>query len=185
MDVVSATRVGRRWGARRDAIASFKDRAADLACAAQDVASRFARGGTLLTFGFGHAATDAQHIAVEFVHPVIVGKRALPAIALVNDVVAGANYADQLRALGREQDVAIAVSLLPDASIVEALVQARAMGMLTLGLLGGSIDAPIHHPIVIGAADPFVFKEACVAAYHILWELVHVTLERTDIAGTL
>jgi D-sedoheptulose 7-phosphate isomerase len=185
MHVVSATRVGRRWGARHDAIASFRDRAADLARAAQDVASRFGRGGTLLTFGSEHAATDAQHIAVEFVHPVIVGKRALPAIALVNDVAAGGDVSAQLRALGREQDIAMAVALMPEAGIAEPLMQARAMGMLTVALLGAPIEMPVDHAIVINAVDQLVFKEACVAAYHILWELVQVTLERTDVVGTL
>ena len=47
------------------------------------LAERFARGGRLLaTGGSAQAWSDAHHIAVEFVHPVIVGKRALPAVAL-------------------------------------------------------------------------------------------------------
>ena len=49
------------------------------------MAQRFHQGGRLLAFGNGGSATDAQHVAVEFVHPVIVGKRALPSIALTND----------------------------------------------------------------------------------------------------
>src|SRR3984893_2394843 len=49
------------------------------------MARRFHQGGRLLAFGNGALATDAQHVSVEFVHPVIVGKRALPALALTND----------------------------------------------------------------------------------------------------
>src|SRR3954451_9013379 len=49
------------------------------------MARRFHQGGRLLAFGNGACATDAQHVAVEFVHPVIVGKRALPALALTTD----------------------------------------------------------------------------------------------------
>src|SRR5579864_3877038 len=49
------------------------------------MARRFHQGGRLLAFGNGAWATDAQHVSVEFVHPVIVGKRALPALALTND----------------------------------------------------------------------------------------------------
>ena len=49
------------------------------------MARRFSQGGRLLAFGNGAQATDAQHVSVEFVHPVIVGKRALPALALTND----------------------------------------------------------------------------------------------------
>src|SRR5215211_1256158 len=62
------------------------DDAPRLAQACHDMAIRFHQGGKLLIFGNGGPSTDAQHIAVEFVHPVIVGKRALPAIALTNDV---------------------------------------------------------------------------------------------------
>ena len=46
------------------------------------MSERFLRGGRLLAFGRGPYATDAQHVSVEFVHPVIVGKRALPALDL-------------------------------------------------------------------------------------------------------
>ena len=48
-----------------------------------EMSERFARGGRLLALGRSPAArSDARHVAVEFVHPVIVGKRALPAVAL-------------------------------------------------------------------------------------------------------
>ena len=56
--------------------------AAAIAAARHQTALRFHRGGPLMAFGIGSASTDAQHVAVEFVHPVIVGKRALPAISL-------------------------------------------------------------------------------------------------------
>jgi len=49
------------------------------------MACRFYQGGRLLAFGNGAWATDAQHVSVEFVHPVLVGRRALPALALTND----------------------------------------------------------------------------------------------------
>ncbi|MGB9376190.1 MAG: SIS domain-containing protein, partial [Mycobacteriales bacterium] len=64
-------------------LASYAD---EVARACHDMAGRFLTGGKLLVFGNGGPATDAQHIAVEFVHPVIVGKRALPALSLVGDV---------------------------------------------------------------------------------------------------
>src|SRR5712671_2090529 len=56
-----------------------------VARACYDIAVRFHRGGKLIVFGNGGSGTDANHVAVEFVHPVIVGKRALPAMALTND----------------------------------------------------------------------------------------------------
>lgn len=59
------------------------DREADrLATACQAMAARFLDGGRLLAFGRGVYGTDAQHVSVEFIHPVIVGKRALPAMDL-------------------------------------------------------------------------------------------------------
>ena len=58
----------------------FEREASRLAKLSQEMSERFLRGGRLLAFGKGPYATDAQHVSVEFVHPVIVGKRALPAL---------------------------------------------------------------------------------------------------------
>src|SRR5579863_2924398 len=63
----------------------FAAEAERIAQACWEMARRFHQGGRLLAFGNGPSATDAQHVSVEFVHPVIVGKRALPALALTND----------------------------------------------------------------------------------------------------
>src|SRR6476469_6218165 len=60
----------------------FSREAARLAEACREMSERFLRGGRLLAFGRGPYTTDAQHVSVEFVHPVIVGKRALPALDL-------------------------------------------------------------------------------------------------------
>jgi hypothetical protein len=62
---------------RRAAASTLIDQAGNLALACRALADRFRAGGRLLTFGIGTAAADAQHVAVEFMHPVIVGKRAL------------------------------------------------------------------------------------------------------------
>ena len=91
----------------------FEREAASLARACHAMARSFARGGTLIPFGTGAAATDAAHAAVEFMHPVIVGKRALPAIAPSNDP----SGASALSALARPDDIALAISHgEPDAS---------------------------------------------------------------------
>ena len=71
----------RRIGPGRE----LADRAGAIANAAYAMAVRFHQGGKLVVFGVGGAAADARHVAVEFVHPVIVGKRALPAISLTSD----------------------------------------------------------------------------------------------------
>src|SRR5919199_1144381 len=94
--------------------------AATLAHARHDMAVRFHRGGKLLVFGNGGASTDAAHVAVEFVHPVIVGKRALPAMSLTGDVatltgVGAATgleeiFAHQLRHFAEAGDIALGIS---------------------------------------------------------------------------
>src|SRR5437588_7120680 len=94
--------------------AFFAAEAERIAEACWAMAKRFHRGGRLLAFGNGSGATDAQHVSVEFVHPVIVGKRALPAMALTNDTATlsglsvtgttGAPFARELARLSRPQD---------------------------------------------------------------------------------
>src|SRR5256712_6395366 len=128
--------------------AFFTSEAARIAEACWAMARRFHQGGRLLAFGNGAWATDAQHVSVEFVHPVIVGKRALPALALTNDsatisgLMAGGKasmpFERQLRVLARPQDMAMGFS--PDGNctnVMAALNVARQMSLLTLGLTGG------------------------------------------------
>ena len=77
------TQIEQRLLARNQVLESFFAREARrLAEACREMSERFLRGGRLLAFGRGPYATDAQHVSVEFVHPVIVGKRALPALDL-------------------------------------------------------------------------------------------------------
>src|SRR6266516_5591462 len=126
----------------------FASEAGRIAEACWAMARRFHQGGRLLAFGNGAWATDAQHVSVEFVHPVIVGKRALPALALTNDsatlssMMAGGTadmpFVRQIKVLARSQDIAMAFSADGhDANVVAALKAARQMGLLTLGLAGG------------------------------------------------
>jgi D-sedoheptulose 7-phosphate isomerase len=184
--------------ARRDVPGRELAASADvIANACHAMAGRFQRGGRLFTFGNGGAATDAQHIAVEFVHPVIVGKRALPALSLTGDVATltgvGATagfddvFAHQLRHFAEADDIALGVS--PDgrcADVLRGLRTAREMGLLTVALLGGGDGeggdigraAVADHQVVVSSGDPRVVKEVHVTAYHVLWELVHVFLEQ-------
>src|SRR5436309_126399 len=128
--------------------AFFASEAGRIAEACWAMARRFHQGGRLLAFGNGAWATDAQHVSVEFVHPVIVGKRALPALALTNDsatlsgLMAGGDadmpFVRQLKVLARPQDMAMGFS--PDgqcSNVLAALTLAKGMGLLTLGLTGG------------------------------------------------
>ena len=155
----------------------------EIAVACQAMAERFRAGGRLLAFGSGLAAVDAQHVAVEFLHPVIVGTRALSAHALAHDGTPDDGFSAPLRALGTPRDIAIGLCLPGEsAGVTRGLRTAREIGMLTVVLAGGAGDSPVagaaDHPILIDARDPLVVREALVTTYHVLWELVHVFLER-------
>src|SRR3954467_13964295 len=78
---IPADRIAQALLERNEVFQQFFAREAPrLALASREMSERFLRGGRLLAFGRGPYATDAQHVSVEFVHPVIVGKRALPAL---------------------------------------------------------------------------------------------------------
>jgi D-sedoheptulose 7-phosphate isomerase len=140
-----------------------------LAAVCQEMAERFRRGGRLLAAGVGAYATDAQHVSVEFVHPVIVGKRALPALDL-----SMAPYR-MLDALARPDD--IVMGFAPphgDADLSAALNGLRSRGALVClwpGRLG-------DQPLPAGSQDPFIHQELTELMYHTLWETVHVFFER-------
>src|SRR5436305_1388921 len=163
--------------------AFFAAEAARIAEACWAMARRFHQGGRLLAFGNGAWATDAQHVSAEFVHPVIVGKRALPALALTNDsatlsgLMAGGDrdmpFVRQLKVLARPQDIAMGFS--PDGSctnVVAALKVARQMGLLTLGLAGGDGGllkrTDLDFCFVVQTHDPLVIQETHETLYHIL-----------------
>jgi D-sedoheptulose 7-phosphate isomerase len=176
--------------ARREIIARefFQDHAQSLAQLCHLMAQRFIRGGRLIAFGVGPAATDAQHVSVEFVHPVIVGKRALPALALPNDAATNVGLAvedptgfiaRELAALGRPQDMALGMLHGPsDAggeAVKLALKHAASAGMLTIGLGGpGVVGDLAEHVYEVADQDPYIVQEIHETLYHVLWELVHV-----------
>ncbi|MEO3787963.1 SIS domain-containing protein [Actinocorallia sp. B10E7] len=152
------------------------------------MAGRFRRGGSLYTFGGGVAAADAAHIAVEFVHPVIVGKRALPAVSLGCGTVppdgSAEVFATRLEAMAGPHDIALALSADGRCeAVLRGLEKARERGALTVALTGGdggdlARSPAVDHLIVAASDDPRVVREMHVTVYHVLWELVHVFLER-------
>ncbi|TME60597.1 MAG: SIS domain-containing protein [Chloroflexi bacterium] len=170
----------------------FTTEAGRIAEACWSMARRFHQGGRLLAFGNGAWATDAQHVSVEFVHPVIVGKRALPALALTNDsatlsgLMAGGDtempFARQLKVLARPQDIAMGFSSDGnDANVLAALNLAKQKHLLTLALIGGDggliREAETEFCFVVQSHDPLVIQETHETLYHVLWELVHVYFE--------
>ncbi|MCW3002749.1 MAG: Phosphoheptose isomerase-like protein [Conexibacter sp.] len=157
-------RVGTLLAARTSANARFFGAEADgLARLCHRMAERFARGGRLISFGDSAAdRSDVRHVAVEFVHPVIVGKRALPALGLAPEEVG---------LLADPQDIAIAFGSGP--RVERATAEARRRGCLTMGFAPVGAEWELCPPV----DDPFVAQELCETAYHVLWELVHVFFE--------
>ena len=149
--------------------AFFSREAHRLAETCRAMAERFLLGGRLLAFGRGPYSTDAQHVSVEFVHPVIVGKRALPALDL------SVLFGPWLHAIVRPEDIAMGFGPPEgDPEVSAALRHARAAGALTLALPGAEGD----YCCEAATADPFIHQETIEILYHTLWETVHVFLER-------
>ena len=136
------------------------------------MAERFARGGRLIAFGRSPAArSDARHVAVEFVHPVIVGKRALPAIGLAGE---GGDIARQVGLVAAPDDIAIAFGTDSDFEDgARALTVARDLGCLTIAFSPAGAEWEFEPP----TSDPYVRQELIETLYHVLWELVHVFFE--------
>jgi D-sedoheptulose 7-phosphate isomerase len=188
--------VGALFDLREQPARELAEQAGTVAAACYDMATRFHRGGKLVVFGVGPQSTDGQHVAVEFVHPVIVGKRALPAISLTSDVATvtgiaaregmAAVFSHQLRYLAEPADIALGISADGNCpSVLSGLLFARDLGMLTVALVGGGGGAiaasPVDHLLVSGSTDPRIVKEIQVTTYHVLWELVHVFFEQPGV----
>lgn len=138
------------------------------------MAERFERGGRLFAFGRGPYATDAAHLSVEFVHPVIVGKRALPALD------ASTAYGAMLDALAGSNDIAIALGPPEgDDDVLAVLARARERGVLTFALPGTRADYAFDSP----TSDVHVHQELFELLGHCLYESVHVFLEHTSPAS--
>ena len=145
-----------------------------IALACHAMAGRFEAGGRLLVHANVARLSDVSHAVVEFMHPVVVGKRALPAIALRD--------ADALRVVGRRGDI---LMLLADSGLtavhLELLARASAMDLLPLVLTGGPVRMatvkPLLYEFSVPSADACIVQETHEMLYHVLWELVHVFLD--------
>ncbi len=176
-DTALSGAVGPNLAAPRDERAAanarfFGTEAERLARLCHRMAERFARGGRLVALGHSPAArSDARHVAVEFVHPVIVGKRALPALALTAD---GGALAAQVDLLARPEDIAIAFGADEDGGeAAEAVALARARGCLTIAFSPAGAEWEFAPP----AGDRDIRQELVETLYHVVWELVHVFFE--------
>ena len=152
--------------------AFFSQEARKLAEACREMSERFLIGGRLLAFGRGACSTDAQHVSVEFVHPVIVGKRALPALDL------SALIQPWLDAICRPEDIVMGFGPpRGDPEVWSALDSAHRRGAMTFSLPGTSGSYALQTSL----QDTFVHQELVEIFYHTLWETVHVFLEHREL----
>ncbi len=150
----------------------FSVEAFRLAEACREMSERFLRGGRLLAFGRGPYATDAQHVSVEFVHPVIVGKRALPALDL------SAAFEPWLSSLVQPDDMVMGFGPPQgDHAVWAALETAGRSGAMTFALPGGEGSYSCDP----ATRDPFIHQELIEILYHTLWETVHVFFEHREL----
>jgi hydrogenase maturation factor len=147
----------------------------DLARAALTLARRFAAGATMWCVA-PRWPSHGRHVAVEFVHPVIVGARALPAMS-----VDGAGIEASLRLLGRPGDILLLVSTADDRGALDLLDRSEAWGLTRVWIGAGPRPSAPHadHVIWTGETAPAVAARSgdLVLLYHLLWELTHVVFE--------
>ena len=164
----------------------FEGSGRDLARAARMIIESMRAGGKLLIFGNGGSAADAQHVAAELAFKMGREREALPALALTTDtslLTAIGNdrsfdfiFARQIQALGRKGDLALAISTSGNSpNVVEAVNQARAMEIGTIGLLGaggGKVAALVDLALIVPHNDTPRIQEVHIAASHIICHLI-------------
>ncbi|MEK6791955.1 MAG: D-sedoheptulose 7-phosphate isomerase [Deltaproteobacteria bacterium] len=170
-----------------------KKNAALVVQAATMIADSFKAGGKLMLVGNGGSAADAQHIAAEFVNRFEIERPPLPALALTtdtsnitsigNDYSFDQVFSKQIRALGREGDVLLAISTSGNSpNVAKAVEAASAMGIKTIaltgkggGILAGKTDLLLN----VDAKSTPRIQEVHITICHILCELIdHILFQK-------
>ncbi len=146
------------------------------------IAASFSKGGKVLLCGNGGSASDAQHIAAEFVGRFVAARRALPAVALTTDtsiLTAVGNdfgfdtiFERQVAALGQKGDIFVGISTSGNSrNVIKALHEAKSRGMITVGLLGGNggeCKELCDYSLVVGSREAARVQEVHILIGHIL-----------------
>jgi D-sedoheptulose 7-phosphate isomerase len=171
------------------------EHAAMLETCTRELARRFQAGGRLWTLGNGGSACDAEHVAVEFCHPIIEKRRALPATALGdskalltavgNDTDFSRVFVAPLELLARAGDMLLGISTSgASANVNRALRRGREMGLLTIGFAGrdgGRMPETCDHCFVVRSWSIHRIQESHTLLLHLLWDQVHVALGEDDV----
>jgi D-sedoheptulose 7-phosphate isomerase len=173
----------------------FTENADRIGVLCEQMAQRFREGRKLLVMGNGGSACDALHVAVEFKHPIIEKRRALPAEALMadiatltaisNDLDFSRIFVNQLRLVSQPGDMALAISTSGKSpNLIYALEAARSRGLMTIafaGKDGGRFPDVADHCLVVPSYSIHRIQEVHATLIHVLWDLVHVSLGEEDV----
>ena len=187
------TRQSREVAALKESF--FNQHAEKIADCCRSMAAAFDRGATLYAMGNGGSSCDATHCSVEFMHPILQKRPALPSVALTTDtaiMTAVGNdqdfsmvFAEQLRMLGRAGDMILGVSTSGNSnSINRALRLARQRGMMTIGFAGrdgGRMTEVCDHLFVVPSFSIPRIQETHQTLLHIVWDLIHVIRGEEDV----
>ena len=170
----------------------FAEAAESIVAMASAMADVYAGDGRLFTMGNGGSSCDAAHFAVEFTHPVTVGRPSLPTLhladdtafmtAIGNDVGFPDVYVRRLIALARPGDGVVAFSTSGNSeNLARALQEAGRRELATFALVGGDGGEirrqNLASQVLCVASDSIHrVEEVHVATYHVLWDLVHTLL---------
>jgi D-sedoheptulose 7-phosphate isomerase len=172
-----------------------EEHAAMLETCTREMARRFQAGGRLWTLGNGGSACDAEHVAVEFCHPIIEKRRALPATALGdsnalltavgNDTDFSRVFVAPLELLARAGDMVLGISTSgASANVNRALRRGRELGLLTIGFAGrdgGRMPEACDHCFVVRSWSIHRIQESHTLLLHLIWDQVHVALGEDDV----
>ncbi len=175
--------------------AFFNENAERIVACCTALAKAFDAGGRLFVMGNGGSSCDAAHVAVEFMHPIIEKRPALPAMALTTDtalLTAVGNdqdfalaFVQQLRMLGRPGDMALGISTSgKSANINRALQAAHEIGLLTVGFSGrdgGRMPDHCDFCFTVPSFSIHRIQETHETLLHILWDLIHMIRGEEDV----
>jgi D-sedoheptulose 7-phosphate isomerase len=173
----------------------FNTYAEQIETMSRDMAERFAQGKKLLVMGNGGSLCDALHFCVEFTHPIIEKRKAFPVIPLMtdictmtaisNDIDFSRVYVNQLRLLGQEGDMALAVSTSGKSpNLIYAVETARELKMLTIAWLGkdgGRLAELADYSFIVPSYSIHRIQEVHATLVHIAWDLIHIALGEEDV----
>jgi len=175
--------------------AFFETYAEQIELMAKEMAHRFEQGRRLLVMGNGGSLCDALHFSVEFTHPIIEKRQAFPVIPLMTDIATltaigndtdySRVFVNQLRLMGQEGDMALAVSTSGKSpNLIYAIEVAREKKMLTIAWLGkdgGRLAELADYAFIVPSYSIHRIQEVHATLVHVAWDLIHIALGAEDV----